>query len=252
MPRTSKFIISFLTLVVLFLQAAHAQYPDDRKYGLRLGLDLSRIAVHYIQPYRTDLEVNADVRVDSDLYVAFDGGWNKGNINNKPVFSYNSSGLFVRAGVDYNLLKRQYLSENNIFYIGVRYGVARMRREIPQYTVSDPYWGNISGSFDKKTLLPQWAEFVMGLKAEVLQNLFLGWSFRLRILTTPKVDKVVRPYLIPGYGNGLHNAIFDFNYGISYKIPLWTPHPKPPRHKKTEEKKALPAEKPAEGAKSSK
>ncbi|GAA4304146.1 DUF6048 family protein [Compostibacter hankyongensis] len=233
-------------LTIALLLAAgkgYAQYPSDLKYGIRIGADLSRIAMHYVQPARTDVEINGDARIDSNLYIAVDAGWNRTHVDNKPEFAYRSSGIFGRFGIDYNMLKPQFPFENSIVYVGFRYGIARMQRTIPYYLVTDPYWGNTEGSFDKRTLMPQWVEAVVGMKAEVLQNLFLGWSLRLRVLATPNVDKQVRPYVIPGYGKGMHNAIFDFNYSISYKIPLWTPRPKAPKPSK---KETAPPEGPAE------
>jgi hypothetical protein len=243
MPRILKYTINPALLAVLLCitlacvtTPSRAQYRSDRKYGFRIGFDLSRIPVHYLNPYRTDLEIQTDLRVDSDLYVAFDGGWNKTHLENKPVFEYNSNGYFVKAGVDYNLLKRKYPGEANMLYVGFRYGIARMRRNIPEYQISDPYWGNVDGHFSSKTLLPQWGELIVGLKAEVLNNLFLGWSLHLRILTTQNIDKQVRPYLIPGFGKATKNSVFDVNYSISYRIPLF--HPKPKKKKPEPEKKA--------------
>lgn len=216
-----------------------AQYQSDEKYGFRLGIDLSSIPLHYLNPYRTDLEIHTDLRIDSNLYAAVDGGWNKTKLNNPNIFQYNSSGYFLKLGVDYNLLKRKFPQESNMIYAGFRYGIARMRRDIPLYQISDPYWGNEKGSFPSKTLLPQWGELILGLKVEVLNNFFLGWSLHTRILVTQHVDKQVRPYLIPGFGKATGNAVFDFNYTVSYRIPLFSPKPAPPKPEKeaTEGKK---------------
>lgn len=233
MPSTLRYFIriflffGMLTMALIgFSPTVNAQYRSDEKYGLRLGFDLSRIPLHYLNPYRTDLEIQADLRVDSNWYIAAEAGWNKTQLENKPVFEYNANGYYLKAGADYNLIKRHFPQEANIVYVGFRYGIARMRREIPSYEISDPYWGDRSGSFSTKTLLPQWGELILGLKAEVLNNLFLGWSLHLRILTTQNIDKEVRPYLIPGFGKAVKNTNFDMNYSISYRIPLFEPKPK--------------------------
>jgi hypothetical protein len=244
MPRTLKYIINSILLPVLIgillngiALPLHGQFRSDDKYGFRIGFDLSRIPVHYLNPYRTDLEIQTDLRLDSNLYAAFDAGWNKTHLENKPVFDYNSNGYFIKAGVDYNLIKRQFPAEANMLYAGFRYGIARMRRNIPEYQVNDPYWGNVNGSFSAKTLLPQWAELILGMKVEVLNNLFMGWGLHLRILTTQNIDKQVRPYMIPGFGKATKNAVFDVNYSISYRIPLWRPKPKPVKEKEKDKHK---------------
>ncbi|TAN01071.1 MAG: hypothetical protein EPN39_03100 [Chitinophagaceae bacterium] len=232
--------ISYLLLLIIMASAltpSSAQFKSDDKYGLRLGIDLSRIPVHYFNLYRTDFEIQADARVDSDLYIAADAGWNKTHLDNKPVFEYNSNGVYLKAGVDYNLIKLQFPQEANMVYAGFRYGIARMTRSIPQYQINDPYWGNVNGSFSSKALMPQWGELILGMKAEVLNNFFMGWALHLRILTTQNIGNPVRPYIIPGFGNATKNSVFDVSYTISYRIPMWKPKLKPPREKHKAEKK---------------
>lgn len=216
-------ILLLCLIVEAFYTPSEAQFKGDDQYGLRLGIDLSRIPVHYFNPYRTDFEIQGDARVDTDLYVAAEAGWNKTRLDNQPVFEYHSQGYYLKAGVDYNLIKLEFPQEANMVYAGFRYGVARMTRTIPQYQVNDPYWGNVNGSFSTKTLVPQWGELILGMKAEVLNNLFLGWALHLRILTTQNIDKQVRPYIIPGFGVATKNSVFDVSYTLSYRIPLWKP-----------------------------
>lgn len=248
MPSIFRYIIKKLFscllpgMVLLYvIVPSYAQFKSDDQYGLRLGIDLSRIPVHYFNPYRSDFEVQADARADSDLYIAAEAGWNKTHLDNAPVFEYNSNGYYLKAGVDYNLIKRQFPQEANIVYLGIRYGIARMTSSVPQYQITDPYWGNVNGSFPSKALVPQWGELILGLKAEVLNNLFMGWALHLRILTTQNIGKPVRPYIIPGFGNATKNTVFDVSYTISYRIPLWKPKPKkrkPEKEKKDKKEKS--------------
>lgn len=231
--RAGRVVLGAVLVVLLHGLPAQAQFRGDLKYGLRLGLDLSRIPEHIFNPYRNDLEVLGDARIDTNFYVAAEAGYNQTDLNNAPVFHYQASGLYLKAGFDYNLLKRSFPLESNMLYVGLRYGVARMRRSIPEYQIQNAYWGNTTGSEPLKTLLPQWAEAILGIKVEVLNNLFLGWSLHVRVLTTPQVDQVAKPYLIPGYGVTTSGAVFDVNYGISYRIPLWQPrrHSRPSAHR---------------------
>ena len=227
-------------LVLLLLtgaQLASAQFHSDRLYGLRIGTDLSRIAMHYLNPYRTDVTVHADARIDAKWYLVAEAGWNKTDLENPPVFNYKSQGYFLKAGADYNLLKPTFPFESNMVYVGFRYGIARMERSIPSYQISYPFWGDVKGSFGDKTLLPQWAEAVLGMKVQVLNNLFLDWGLHLRLLTTRNVDQAARPYVIPGFGKATSNAVFDANYTISYRIPLWKPKPPKPKLDKDDKNK---------------
>src|SRR5699024_2929649 len=160
MQQTLKYIIK--VFVLLFLSTlwgcneASAQFSSDRFYGLRIGADLSRVAVHYLNPYRTDITVHADARIDTNWYIAVEAGWNKTDLKNEPVFNYKSNGYFIKAGADYNLLNPSFPFESNMAYIGFRYGIARMERKVPAYRIDYPYWGDVHGSFPSKTFLPQW------------------------------------------------------------------------------------------------
>ena len=71
-------------------------------------------------------------------------------------------------------------------------------------------------------LSASWLEFVAGVKAEVFNNVFVGFSLRLnRVLTNKRPDNFDNLY-IPGYArtyNGEFGA--SFNYTVSYFIPLY-------------------------------
>ncbi|HLR36626.1 MAG TPA: DUF6048 family protein [Chitinophagaceae bacterium] len=233
-----KSIFAFIFLFAGYTQAL-AQFPSDAYHGLRIGMDLSRIPIHFIKDYRTDLNFHADLKVDTNLYIAAETGWNKTELNNKPAFSYKSNGIFLKAGIDYNLLNPSFPFESNMVFVGVRYGIARMDRAIPSYQIEYPYWGDVKGEFPYKTITPQWGEATLGMKVEVFNNLFLSWGLHLRMLITRNFDNGLRPYLIPGFGVATSNVVFDVNYNISYRIPLWRPKPKPKEDKKEKEKSKL-------------
>ncbi len=229
--QMSKYIIRsvlFLLTVGLYFQA-NGQFKSDQYYGIRIGTDLSRIPVHFLNKYRTDITFHADARVDTDLYVAAEVGWNTTHLDNKPTFEYKGNGYFLKAGIDYNLLNPSFPFESNMVYVGLRYGIARMEQEVPTYTIDYPYWGDVKGSFPYKTVIPQWGEAILGMKVEVFDNLFLSWAIHLRLLITRNFDNDLRPYLIPGFGKATSNTVFDANYNISYRIPLWKPKPKKPK-----------------------
>jgi hypothetical protein len=59
------------------------------------------------------------------------------------------------------------------------------------------------------------------VKAELVPNLFLGWSIRYRILINPQMDPQFTPLIIPGYGRGTEERGLGFTYSIFYKFPLY-------------------------------
>ena len=59
---------------------------------------------------------------------------------------------------------------------------------------------------------------LLGVKAEVLKNLYAGLTFRFKFkIASPKNDYSV-PYVIPGYGNANAGTSMGLNYYLSYNI----------------------------------
>lgn len=222
MKRIFIFIIS---LIPVF---AKAQTDSLRKSltievpaGLRVGLDVTRFALKYFQPYRTDVTVNLDARYNDRLYVASDLSYNRTE-HSDTNYSYRGSGMSATIGVNYNLLKKQVPKENFMIYAGIRYGLALFNYEVPDYTIHNSYWGNTSGRFEKMNATAHWVELTVGLKVEVLKNFYLGWSLHERILVNRGLSKRdAPPLIIPGFGKGNKGSAFDVQYGISYLIPMW-------------------------------
>ncbi|MBC9931101.1 DUF6048 family protein [Chitinophaga qingshengii] len=202
--------------------------------GLRIGLDLSRIVTSIYYPYRKEGTAVADLRLKSNLYAAAEVGYTNTPFSNSQ-YTYKGSGAFITLGVDYNFLKKQYPSEKNMFFGGIRYGFSHLTYEVPSYTINSSYWGNNEdGSVPKTNVNAHWVELVLGLKAEVLKNFFLSWSLRQRVLINNVKSDAFTPLVIPGFGSGSKKAVFDMQYTVSYLFPLYkiTEHVKLPENKK--------------------
>ncbi|MBO9729330.1 MAG: hypothetical protein J7623_11895 [Chitinophaga sp.] len=189
--------------------------------GLRIGVDLSRIVSAIYYPYRKEVTIVADARINSNLYAAVELGY-----TNTPYkdsnYTYKGNGMFITAGVDYNFLKRQYPTEKNMFYGGIRYGFSHFSYEVPTYKMKSSYWGDqLTGSVPKTNVNAHWVELVVGMKAEVLKNFFMGWNIRERILINNVKTTDFTPLVIPGFGNGSKRSVFDVQYTVSYVIPFY-------------------------------
>jgi len=115
--------------------------------------------------------------------------------------------------------------ENEI-YIGFRYGLGSFSQTLHQYTINnDPTFDSFQSKKEGRkfeNLTAHWAEFVVGLKAEVLNNLFLGFSFRGKKMIRSKQPENFKNLFVPGFNDvSLNGAGFGFNYTISYLIPLY-------------------------------
>ncbi|PSL22827.1 DUF6048 family protein [Chitinophaga ginsengisoli] len=201
-----------------------AKKPDSIYYvpgGLRLGIDISRFALHFFQPYRTDVAVQADARINKKLYGAFELGYNRTS-HSDTSYTYKGSGAYATVGVDYDFLKKKDPSEKNMVYGGIHYGFARNTYEVPAFNIHNKYWQSVTpGSFPKTNMTAHWIELTFGMRVEALPNFFLGWAVREKIMLSNNAAEGFDPIVIPGFGSGSKSSQFDLTYTVSYYLPLY-------------------------------
>ena len=114
---------------------------------------------------------------------------------------------------------------DNEIFIGARYGFSTFSQELHQYTI-DP--SLILPEFNEtentkfSSLNAHWIEFQVGMKSEVMTNLFLGFSLSLKKMIATKEPTNFQNLTVPGFDRVYLNDVgFSFNYTISYRIPLF-------------------------------
>nr|WP_235935453.1 DUF6048 family protein [Flavobacterium ichthyis] len=232
MKHTSIFIFNFFCL--LFCANISAQEPatdtivaqkfPDR-YGLRVGVDLFKIARSFYDKEYKGFEITADYRFNKKIYIAGEFG-NENKTTNEPQLNFTTKGTFVKFGADYNLYDN-WLDMENMITIGARYGFSTFSQELNSYTIynPNPYFSNESVITESRSfdgLSAHWLEFVAGMKAEIFDNLFMGFSVRLNYLVSNKKPNDFDNLYIPGF-NRTYDGSFGvgFNYTVSYFIPLY-------------------------------
>lgn len=233
-----KYIFSIGLLCVSFL--GNAQSKDTTKvlfperYGLRLGADLHKIARSFYEKDYRGFEIVGDYRLTKRFYLAGELG-NEDKTIDDDRLNFTTKGTYFKVGFDYNSFEN-WLDMENMIYIGMRYGVSSFNHTLNSYKIYDPtnYYGeNIVISGEKFSgLNASWLEVVGGIKAELFNNLYLGFSVRLNYLVSNKRPEGFDNLFIPGY-NRTYDGKFGagFNYTLSYFIPIYK------KNKKSEEKK---------------
>jgi len=191
-----------------------------RTYGPRFGLDLARFAFILADPSEIGAEASVDFEILRNLYPVFELGYNSIS-ESEEYFKYSAGGIYGRAGFDYNFLKLKDRSQHHTFTVGARYGLSVFSHSAEDIYIQNAYWGDYVSNSYEKDLRGHWVELVGGIKAELVPNLFLGWSLRYKILLNPDMDPLVAPELVPGFGTGGEDRSFGISYSIFYKIPLF-------------------------------
>lgn len=232
MKRTLKFISSLLLCVSLqciaqqkpIADTATVPKPKTERYGIRIGADLSRLARSLYDDNFRGIELVADYRLTKKIYFAGEVGNTKFTVDDDQV-NFTTSGSYLKAGFDYNAYDN-WLDMENMIYVGVRYGFASFSQTLNSYNVYDDtgYFGQavVYPGTEYKGLTAHWGEVVGGVKAEIFDNLYLGFSVRLNLLFTQKIPEGFDNLYIPGF-NRTYAGSFGagFNYSLSYFVPLY-------------------------------
>jgi hypothetical protein len=219
MKRMYRFCFSCFFSVLLFFGVS-AQ--EGRIKGIRIGYDLSRLALLYFEPERKAFEISGDFEVKQNFYAVAEYGQQKVDIENTD-FIYASEGFYTRIGMDYNFSKtRMDVNRYEMVFGGIRYGFANYSHQSTNIVLPENYWGTeSSGDLPAVDMNAHWVELVAGIRGELFKNFFIGWSFRGRIMIWQKDDELTYPYNIPGFGRGNKKAQMGFNYSVYYRIPLY-------------------------------
>lgn len=214
--RTSRYIFSLVLLLVSL--CAFAQKAD--RYGVALGIDLSRFAVPFINNERYGWELSADAEILKDMFAVVEIGSQTTNLK-LPAYNYHSAGAYTRLGVDYNYMKHIDTQSTDKLFIGARYAFTTFFHEADNIILSNDIWGDVEGrSINRKWLGANWMEITTGMRAHLFNNFYLGWSTRFRIKVWFQNDPLMQPYYIPGYGRAYSSSWVGINYSLYYQIPL--------------------------------
>ena len=110
-----KYYINFLPLLVfttVWSQTAVEKdsLPSELRYGLRLGIDISKPIRMLVEPTYKGLELVGDYRLTRNLYIAGELGNETKNVNQDGVH-FETAGTYLKLGVDYKALTVDHLEE---------------------------------------------------------------------------------------------------------------------------------------------
>lgn len=216
MNKILKYIFSCLYFINI---ACFAQSSNERITRIQFGIDLAEFAWKIFESEKLGVELTADLDLKQNLFPVIETGWNTVKFK-KDFFNYNLSGYFMRVGFNYNLLEYESSNDRDILYCGIRYAVSFYNHEVNEIQITDNYWGNHIGDIPQISYYGHWIEFVGGVRTEILKNVFLGWSLRLRFLVGSNFDKNLVPYIIPGFGRKSNTTSFGINYSVFYSLPI--------------------------------
>lgn len=209
--------------------------PKIEQYGLRVGADLVKPVRSLLEDGYKGFEVMGDFRVSKNFYAAMELG-NEQKDWTEPYVSSYTSGSYAKIGFDYNAYEN-WTGMDNAFNVGLRYGFSTFSQELTHYRIytSSPVFPSevyqVSESFSGLT--GHWAELIVGIKTEVLKNLYLSINLQLKLKLSETHPENFANLYIPGFNRTYDYSEFGVGYGysISYLVPIF----KKTRNKEIEE-----------------
>ena len=237
LKHTLMLRISSILFIVLFcatLSAQNDSIPNakvdstsiQQKYGLRLGADIGKLARSFLDDDYTGFEIIGDFRLTQKLYIAGEiGVEEKSTITD--YMDITTSGSYLKAGIDYNMYEN-WLNMDNMIFAGFRVGASSFSHELNSATIytTNQYWSPQLTSTEKlefNGLTAFWAEILLGIKAEIFNNLYMGLNVQLKVLASETdLDNFGNVY-IPGYHKNYDSSPIGvgYSYTLSYRIPYF-------------------------------
>lgn len=197
---------------------------NDR-YGLRVGVDLYKLTRGFYDKDYKGIEFTADWRLTKRYYAAAELGFEDKTTDDDRLNS-TATGTYIKAGFDYNLYDN-WLDMENLITIGLRGGFSTFSQDLNSYKIynPNPYWGEqqsitVDQKYSGQTAA--WLEVAGGIKAEVFNNVFVGFGVQLKLLVMNNKPSGFDNLYIPGF-NRTYDGSFGvgFNYTVSYFIPIY-------------------------------
>ena len=203
--------------------------PDSIKtdrYGLRVGLDLYKVTRGLYDKDYKGIEIVGDFRLTKKYYLAAELGFEDKTTDDDRLNS-TATGTYIKGGFDYNLYQN-WLDMENLITLGLRGGFSTFSQQLNSYKIynPNPYWGELPPVVPETKkydgLTAGWLEVAMGIKAQVFNNVFVGFGVQLKMLVANTKPDGFDNLYIPGF-NRTYDGSFGigFNYTVSYFIPIY-------------------------------
>ena len=186
----------------------------------RIGFDLVGASKYFYDKDKANLEVFFSADRNEKLSAIFIAGrsdytYSRYRDNSLMLYDFNAKGLYFKTGVDFNLLNPKKAAGKYSLGVGFRYGVANYSYDVREINL-ESYWGRYQTSVPKSRTWAHYIEATPAIRAEIFDNISVGWSVSLRKLISAGAGKNTKPVYLPGYGNAN-----SFSFALSYFI-IWS------------------------------
>jgi hypothetical protein len=227
MKTEVKYIFTFIFAATGSLLPLKAQLASDTILhpGILLGVDIGSLGLGLARVSSLRAEAALELRHKAWYYVA-EAGW-ASSTQQPQTFQYQHTALFLRLGMQKNLLKG-----DDAFFVGGRYCISQQQYRYPDITLFDPFWGNYTDpGTESRNFLFQWIEGNVGVKSRLWGRLTAGFTIRARFKMSSTAPSDPAPLEVLAFGKTDKGFQVGMSYTLYYLIPFRSSHSlTPSRH----------------------
>lgn len=211
--RISGFLISAAVLVIQagILRGQSRFLPS----AIRVGTDVSNLLQSAFDEKASKYQIHGDIDIHKFFLVGEYGKYK--TITYAETFRYDNEGEFFRVGFDYNIMHNSI--ENNVFFIGLRYAQSVFDDQT-SFVLENPIWGTQPIVAGNLGVMGRWYEITSGLKVRIWNQIYLGYTFRIKFILRLDGVGTVDTFSVPGFGRTDRTTTVGLNYQIFYRIPF--------------------------------
>ena len=168
--------------------------------GFQVSFDLVGAAQLMLGDYG-QYEAALRLNLHDQWFPIVEVGYGKANHDDDPVthITYKTKAPYFRTGVDFNLLNMKH--QSNRLFAGFRYAYTSYKVDMWRTDFPDPVWKwPTSFGIREEACSQHWLEAVVGIDAQVLGPLHLGWSVRYKQRLAHNDGIIGKTWYVPGYG----------------------------------------------------
>jgi len=189
--------------------------------GVMVGVDVFGFLNQVLGSDARSTEVSIEANLQNRFFPVVELGYGSiDTTDDETKIHFKTSAPYFRLGLNYNVFYRKphlpgYLTA------GLRYGFSSFNYDVQAPDMTDPNWGHtqIPVNYTGVKSNTGWLEAVLGLRANVYKNFYLGFSVRYRARLHMTQNENSEPYYIPGFGRAKPTN-FGITYNMIYKLPF--------------------------------
>jgi len=220
MKRISRYFINLLPVLLFCCTTVKAQDTVYIPLKIKAGVELSGPVMYYFDKNILTTEGNLSIDL-SEKNTAMIGGGYVNYSYSQFNYDYMANGVFLKAGMDFNLMGAKKAQGKYFTGIGIHYGLSRFTSEV-QSIRTENYWGAFETSVPSRSGLAHFLEASPSARAEIFRNISIGWNINIRVLLSSGTGSDLRMLYLPGFGDAGKKVSTSLSYFISWNIPYRT------------------------------